>query len=89
MDKVYVIIERGRNGLLKKAYRTFELAYEAVLIIVNDENNKYKETKAFLDEPILPGQLEETPDDYTQDEGLRVANLYDYDVHIFIKELTF
>ena len=76
-------------GLLKKAYRTFELAYAAVLIIVDVENSKYKETKAFLEEPILPGQLEETLDDYTQDEGLRVANLYDYNVHIFIKELTF
>jgi len=89
MDKIYVIIERGgTNGVLNKAYFTFDLAYEAVVDIVNHENTKYKKTQEFLYDTHLPGQMELVNEREITNDGVLVANLYDYSIHIFIKELS-
>jgi hypothetical protein len=85
-EKIYIIHESG-DFLWNKAYASFELALFAVVERIHTENQTYIAMLSCEGSADLPGRME---DDYTKKDACRsvlVANINNYEVKIFIKEI--
>ena len=82
------IVYENNEIIWEKVYSTFELAMKAVTKKIDAINEQYKKTPEFKIEPELPGQIEyNTNETFDPRRGVLVANLYDYEIHIYIKEV--
>ena len=83
MDKIYIIYDTDK--IWNIAYISFELALFEVQKKVNEINEEYMKTDQFEIEPILPASMEDDYDKSNAQNGVIVANIYDYDILIYIK----
>jgi len=83
MDKIYIIYDT--NKIWSIAYISFELALLDVQRKVNQINEEYMKTDQFELTPMLPASMEDDYDKSNAQNGVIVANIYDYDIMIYIK----
>ena len=86
MDKIYIIYDTDK--IWNIAYISFELALFEVQKKVNEINEEYMKTDQFEIEPTLPATMEDDYDKSKAQNGVMVANIYDYDIHIYIKYVS-
>jgi len=84
MNKIYIIYD-NTNSIWNKGYTSFELALIEVLKKVNTINEEYKQSEQYQIEPALPANMEDDYDKAKTNSGVMVANIYDYDIQIYIK----
>jgi hypothetical protein len=85
LDKIYIVYEN--DDIWGICYKSFEAALFHVYKKVEKINEDYKKTPDFEIEPLPPAKME---DDYNKkdvEKGILVANVFDYDINIRIKEI--
>jgi len=85
--KMYVIYDT-ENNIWDKVYDSFSSALIAVVTRIDLINEEYIKSADYVEETTLPGVIEPV---YIEKwgSGVLVANIYDHDVEIYIKEVNF
>ena len=88
--EVYIIHLRGHH-IWKKAFKTFEEAFEEVKKAINSHNNLYKMSPDYVEGYLLPASMNDDYDITKVDslEGILVAFIEDTKYSFFIQKLTF
>ena len=86
MNKIWVIYDNEMK-IWDGAYKTYNDALNKVSNMIYSMNEDYKNSEEYSKNPTLPGKMQTK---VIEDEklGLFIADVYNYEIMIYIKVLT-